>query len=136
MPDENIYKERMKRKTNQHSAALTNRTTLRVRFSEIDSMQIVWHGEYVRYFEDGREAFGKQYGLDYMSIYREGYMVPIVDLTCQFKQSLCLWRGGDYRNTLYRLRCSQNPFRICDLPGYRPKRCSYRKHYTGVSESE
>lgn len=78
----------MKRKTNQHSAALTNRTTLRVRFSEIDSMQIVWHGEYVRYFEDGREAFGKQYGLDYMSIYREGYMVPIVDLTCQFKQSL------------------------------------------------
>ena len=72
----------MKRKTNQQVAALTNRTTFRVRFSEIDSMQIVWHGEYVRYFEDGREAFGKQYGLDYMSIYREGYMVPIVDLTC------------------------------------------------------
>ena len=72
----------MKRKTNQQVAALTNRTTFRVRFSEIDSMQIVWH------FEDGREAFGKQYGLDYMSIYREGYMVPIVDLTCQFKQSL------------------------------------------------
>ena len=63
----------MKRKTNQQVATLTNRTTFRVRFSEIDSMQIVWHGEYVRY---------------YMSIYREGYMVPIVDLTCQFKQSL------------------------------------------------
>ena len=83
-----FIKKRMKRKTNQQVAALTNRTTFRVRFSEIDSMQIVWHGEYVRYFEDGREAFGKQYGLDYMSIYREGYMVPIVDLTCQFKQSL------------------------------------------------
>ena len=41
----------MKRKTNQQVAALTNRTTFRVRFSEIDSMQIVWHGEYVRYFE-------------------------------------------------------------------------------------
>ncbi len=47
----------MKRKTNQQVAALTNRTTFRVRFSEIDSMQIVWHGEYVRYFEDGRESF-------------------------------------------------------------------------------
>ena len=66
-----FIKKRMKRKTNQQVAALTNRTTFRVRFSEIDSMQIVWHGEYVRYFEDGREAFGKQYGLDYMSIYRE-----------------------------------------------------------------
>lgn len=69
-------------------AALTNRTTFKVRFSEIDSMQIVWHGEYIRYFEDGREAFGLQYGLDYMSIYAQGYMVPIVDLNCQFKQSL------------------------------------------------
>ena len=39
-------------------AALTNRTTLRVRFSEVDSMEVVWHGEYVRYMEDGREAFG------------------------------------------------------------------------------
>ena len=78
----------MKRKTSQRQAALTDRTTFRVRFSEVDSMQIVWHGEYVRYFEDGREAFGRHYGLDYMSIYREGYMVPIVDLTCQFKYPL------------------------------------------------
>ncbi len=43
----------MKRKTSPHQAALTDRTTIKVRFSEIDSMQIVWHGEYVRYFEDG-----------------------------------------------------------------------------------
>lgn len=78
----------MKRKTNPQAAALTDRTTIKVRFSEIDSMQIVWHGEYVRYFEDGRESFGRHYGLDYMSIRREGYVVPIVDLTCQFKQPL------------------------------------------------
>lgn len=43
----------MKRKTSPQQAALTDRTTIKVRFSEIDSMQIVWHGEYVRYFEDG-----------------------------------------------------------------------------------
>ena len=78
----------MRRKTNLHTAALTDRTTVRVRFSEIDSIQIVWHGEYVRYFEDGRESFGKHYGLGYMDIYGEGYMVPIVDLNCQFKQPL------------------------------------------------
>lgn len=78
----------MRKKTNLHTAALIDRTTIKVRFSEVDSMQIVWHGEYVRYFEDGRESFGKQYGLSYMGIYGEGYMVPIVDLTCQFKQPL------------------------------------------------
>ena len=70
----------MRQKTNLHTPALIDRTTIKVRFSEIDSMQIVWHGEYVRYFEDGRESFGKHYSL--------GYMVPIVELNCQFKQSL------------------------------------------------
>ncbi len=78
----------MRRRSKQQLAALTHRTTFRVRFSEVDSMQIVWHGEYIRYFEDGREAFGKQYGLGYMDIYSQGYMVPIVELDCQFKQSL------------------------------------------------
>lgn len=48
----------MKRKTSPHQAALTDRTTIKVRFSEIDSMQIVWHGEYVRYFEAGLKLFG------------------------------------------------------------------------------
>ena len=42
----------MRQKTNLHTPALIDRTTVKVRFSEIDSMQIVWHGEYVRYFED------------------------------------------------------------------------------------
>jgi len=78
----------MAKRQSNSCAALTDRTSLRVRFSEIDSMQIVWHGEYVRYFEDGRESFGKHYGLDYMDIYGQGYMAPIVDLNCQFKQSL------------------------------------------------
>lgn len=78
----------MRQKTNLHTAALVDRTTTKIRFSEVDSMQIVWHGQYVRYFEDGRESFGKHYGLGYMDIYGEGYMVPIVDLTCQFKQPL------------------------------------------------
>lgn len=55
----------MRQKTNLHTPALIDRTTIKVRFSEIDSMQIVWHGEYVRYFEDGRESFGKHYSLGY-----------------------------------------------------------------------
>jgi acyl-CoA thioester hydrolase len=33
-------------------------TEIRIRFSEVDSMGVVWHGNYIRYFEDGRESFG------------------------------------------------------------------------------
>ena len=77
----------MKRRKLQE-AALTNRTTLRVRFSEVDSMAVVWHGEYVRYMEDGREAFGRQYGIGYTDIRDAGYVVPIVELDVQYKQFL------------------------------------------------
>lgn len=57
-----------------------------VRFSEVDSMGIVWHGNYVKYFEDGREAFGKHYGVSYLDIYAKGYKVPIVNIECNFKK--------------------------------------------------
>lgn len=76
------------RRMKVQEAALTNRTTLRVRFSEVDSMEVVWHGEYVRYMEDGREAFGRQYGIGYTEIRDAGYVVPMVDLNIRYKQSL------------------------------------------------
>lgn len=69
--------------------SLVSVTTLNVRFSEVDMLQVVWHGEYVRYFEDGREAFGREYaGLGYMDIYESGFTAPIVEVNVQYKQSL------------------------------------------------
>jgi acyl-CoA thioester hydrolase len=59
-----------------------------VRFSEVDSMGIVWHGSYVKYFEDGREEFGKKFGIGYMHIFRNGYYAPLVDLNFQFRKPL------------------------------------------------
>ena len=63
-----------------------------VRFSDVDSLGIVWHGHYVQYFEDGREAFGKQHNLRYLDFYNQGYVVPIVNIQCDYKQVL---RYGD-----------------------------------------
>lgn len=59
-----------------------------VRFSEVDSMSIVWHGSYVKYFEDAREAFGKQYGIAYLDIYGKGFYAPLVDLSFSYKKPL------------------------------------------------
>lgn len=68
------------------------RTEIRVRFSEVDSLGIVWHGHYLQYFEEGRERFGEKYGLGYLDFYREGFVTPIVSIQCDYKQSL---RYGD-----------------------------------------
>ena len=59
-----------------------------IRFSEVDSMGVVWHGNYAIYFEDAREAFGAKYGLEYLMMYDEGYFEPIVELSFKYKQPL------------------------------------------------
>lgn len=59
-----------------------------VRFSEVDSMNVVWHGSYPLYFEDAREAFGKEYGLEYMGFFRHGYFAPLVELTFHYKKPI------------------------------------------------
>ena len=67
---------------------LKNITEVAIKFSEVDSLRVVWHGNYVRYFEDGREAFGKQYNLGYLDVYDHGLAVPLVDLQVNFKRIL------------------------------------------------
>ncbi|MCK0130957.1 acyl-CoA thioesterase [Flavobacteriaceae bacterium F08102] len=61
---------------------------IRVRFNETDPLGIVWHGNYITYFEDGREAFGRHYGISYLDIKKFGYATPIVKSTCEHKLPL------------------------------------------------
>lgn len=67
---------------------LYTRTEIPVRFHEVDSMQIVWHGNYIKYMEEGREAFGKKYGISYMDWKAMGYIVPLVSISCNFRMPL------------------------------------------------
>ena len=68
------------------------RTEVLVRFSEVDALGIIWHGHYVKFFEDGREAFGKQYGLGYLDVYKHKFATPLVNLNVDFKKTV---RYGD-----------------------------------------
>jgi len=59
-----------------------------IRFSEIDMMNVVWHGAYALYFEDAREAFGAKYDLTYMGYVEHGYYAPIVEQTILYKKPI------------------------------------------------
>ena len=61
---------------------------LDIRFSEVDSMKVVWHGSYMLYFEDAREEFGRQYHLEYMRMADEGYFAPLVDMEFHYRRPL------------------------------------------------
>jgi acyl-CoA thioester hydrolase len=63
---------------------LINITETYVRFSEVDSMAVVWHGNYIKYLEDGREAFAREFGMGYNEVYEMGFMTPIVKLDINY----------------------------------------------------
>jgi acyl-CoA thioester hydrolase len=64
---------------------LTDKTEICIRFSEVDSIGMVWHGNYVKYLEDGRESFGKRYKLGYFDVFGQGFMTPVVKLDLDYK---------------------------------------------------
>lgn len=66
--------------------------TFSVRFNEVDALGIVWHGHFINYFEQGREAFGRFYHLSYLDFQNEGYNTPVVSSNCEHKHPL---RYGD-----------------------------------------
>ena len=62
--------------------------TIRVRFNETDPLGIVWHGNYISYFEEGREAFGRKHGLSYLDVKNNGFVTPIVESHSKHKLPL------------------------------------------------
>lgn len=74
----------------QNEISITSK--VRVRFTETDPLGIVWHGNYIQYFEDGREAFGREHGISYLDQQAAGFTSPIVKSSCEHKLPL---RYGD-----------------------------------------
>ena len=73
---------RLRRRRQPKGRYLEHCAPVRVRFNEVDSLQIVWHGHFYKYFEDGRFAFGERYGLSYLDILQAGYVAPVVHTSC------------------------------------------------------
>ena len=69
-------------------------TTLReeisfpVEFYDVDSMLIVWHGNYIKYMEKARCALLDRIGYGYLVMARSGYSFPIVDVRVKYVRSL------------------------------------------------
>ncbi len=58
----------------------TATTTLRVRYSETDQMQYVYHGNYAAYYEVGRVEAMRQLGLSYKALEDSGVMMPVLEI--------------------------------------------------------
>ena len=59
---------------------------VRVRYSETDQMGVVYHGNYIPYFEIGRVEWLRNKGVSYKSLEESGVALPIVSMTLNYKK--------------------------------------------------
>jgi acyl-CoA thioester hydrolase len=55
-----------------------------VQFFDLDPMEIVWHGRYVKYLEVARCALLDKIGYNYVEMKNSGYAWPIIDLHLRY----------------------------------------------------
>jgi acyl-CoA thioester hydrolase len=59
---------------------------VRVRYSETDQMGVVYHGNYVPYFEIGRVEWLRNKGISYKIMEESGVALPIVSMNINYKK--------------------------------------------------
>ncbi|MCL1889279.1 MAG: acyl-CoA thioesterase [Desulfovibrionaceae bacterium] len=59
-----------------------------VEFYDVDSMQVVWHGHYLKYFEKARCALLNALGYGYLEMRDSGYAFPVIGVSLKYIQPL------------------------------------------------
>ncbi|MBE0506867.1 MAG: acyl-CoA thioesterase [Marinospirillum sp.] len=60
-----------------------------IAFHDVDSMEVVWHGNYFRYLEIAREKLLRQLGYGYREMREHGHMWPIIDTRVKYSGAVC-----------------------------------------------
>ncbi|MDR2163644.1 MAG: acyl-CoA thioesterase [Clostridiales Family XIII bacterium] len=61
-------------------------TEVRILYADTDAMGIVWHGNYVRFFEFGRTEALREIGFPYDKFETRGLMMPLYNVTVDYKR--------------------------------------------------
>jgi len=57
-------------------------------FHDVDSLGIVWHGHYYKYFELSRTALYRSLNLDVDDMGRFGFTFPVIESQCRYSEAL------------------------------------------------
>jgi acyl-CoA thioester hydrolase len=66
---------------------LANEIEVTPAFHDLDPMAVVWHGNYLKYFELARCALLQRFEYDYLEMRESGYVWPIVDMRSKYVRS-------------------------------------------------
>lgn len=69
------------------SGVLHTEVDILVPFYDVDSMDVVWHGHYVKYLEVARCVLLDDIGHNYVQMKQSGYAWPVIDLQLRYVQA-------------------------------------------------
>ncbi len=87
------------------------RTPITVRYADTDMMGVVYHANYLLYFEDARMDFLARAAMGYADVEAAGYVCPVVGIEISYREAL------RYGERAYTLTCVEES---------RPTRTTYR----------
>ncbi|MCQ2610906.1 MAG: acyl-CoA thioesterase [Treponema sp.] len=67
---------------------IENDTIIRIEFYDVDSMDVAWHGNYVKFMEVARCEILNKIGYGYSQMRETGYIFPVVTLKIKYVRSL------------------------------------------------
>ena len=74
----------MKSKENNGPYNLYAEAEINVEFFDLDPMQVVWHGNYINYFEVGRRALLEKIGYSYDEMEKSGFAFPVIEVSAKY----------------------------------------------------
>lgn len=63
---------------------IVSRSSINVRYAETDMMGVVYHGNYLAWFEVGRTQLLKEQGLVYRDLEAQGYLLPVIEVGAKY----------------------------------------------------
>lgn len=66
---------------------LSARSSIRVRYAETDKMGIVYHANYLVWFEVGRSELFREAGLPYTIFEEQGLGLAVIEANCKYRRS-------------------------------------------------
>lgn len=63
---------------------IQSRTEVTVRYAETDMMGVVYHGNYLPWFEVGRTTLLKEIGLRYRDLEAQGFFLPVLEIAVKY----------------------------------------------------
>jgi acyl-CoA thioester hydrolase len=63
---------------------IQSRTQVTVRYAETDMMGVVYHGNYLPWFEIGRTTLLREQGLPYRQLEEDGFRLPVLEVAVKY----------------------------------------------------